>query len=306
MGGVARCARPVLTLLSLVALLPLVSGCSSDLAVPDASPSPSVVPGASTVPADADAGFSARVVLTRQRDLVDRGLVNVFTRNSTGADVIVRSRGLELSAFAAPAPVQRRSPIGDGAEVALQIAFGDVTDCTSPDPVSGTVELAYTLGDDDTLHTASVPLTDAKVLDDIRANVCTARLVEDAADVSLRDATSTGETVTATLSIDRRSGGPDLQVRSLGGTVLFGVQAVDETDLPIELGTEPASVEVPIVITVNRCDPHALAETTKRYAVDLRVSVDGAAPRKVGLDVTVLEPLMEQALQACRVRNGDA
>ena len=286
MGGVARRARSVLIRPSLLVAV----ACSSDLAVPGGEA----------------AGFSARVVLTRQRDLVDRGLVNVFTRNATGVDVTVRSRGLSLSAFAAPAPVQRRSPIGDGTEVALQIAFGDVTDCTSPDPVTGTVELTYTIGDDDTLLTASVPLTDASVLDDIRANVCTARLVEDAAEVSLLDGTLDGETVTAMLAIDRRNGGPDLQVRSLGGTVLFGVQAADQADLPIELGTEPAALAVPIVITVNRCDPHALAETTKRYAVELRVSVDGAAPRSVALDVAALEPLMEQALQACRVRNGDA
>ena len=281
---VARDPRTFVIAASL--LLPLAA-CSSDLAPPST-------------------GFSSRVVLTRQRDLVDRGLVNVFTRNDTGQDVIVRSRGLVLSAFAAPAAVRRRSPIGAGDEVALQIAYGDVVDCESDGPVTGTVELEYTTGDDDTVHTASVPLSDATVLDDIRANVCTARLVDDEADVSLDDAVVDGETVTATLSIDRRSGGADLQIRSLGGTVLFGVRPADPAALPIELGSAPGSVAVPLVIVVNRCDPHALAETTKRYAVDLRVSVDGAEPRKVALDVEAIAPLMEQALQACRVRNGDA
>lgn len=284
MASVAR--RPRTFVIAASLLLPLVS-CSSDLAAPNT-------------------GFSARVVLTRQRDLVDRGLVNVFTRNDTGQDVIVRSRGLVLSAFAAPATVQRRSPIPAGNEVALQIAFGDVVDCASAGPVTGTVDLEYTVGDDETVRTASVPLSDATVLDDIRANVCTARLVAEEADVSLKDAAVDGETVTVTLAIERRAGAEDLQIRSLGGTVLFGVQPADPAALPIELGSTAGSVAVPLVIVVNRCDPHALAETTKRYAVDLRVSVDGAEPRKVALDVGALEPLMEQALQACRVRNGDA
>ncbi len=270
----------------------VMGGCSDDLATR---------PGGT-----GDPGFTARVVLTRQRDLVDRGLVNVFTRNDTGQDVIVHSRGLVLSAFAAPVPVQRRSPIGAGSEVALQIAYGEVVDCDSAAPVTGTVEIEYTTAADGAVRSASVPLADATVLDDIRADVCADRLVHSVSDVSLEDPAREGETVTATLVIDRHEGGGDLEIRSLGGTVLFGVRAAEVAAIPLDLGADEGSWTVPLVISVNRCDPHALAETTKRYAVDLRVSIDGAEPRKVGLDVDGLVPLLEQALEACRVRNGDA
>ena len=291
----------------------LLVACSSTATTVPATTVPAATVPATTVPAttvpattvpDASTEFAARVVLTRQRDLVDRGLVNVFTLNTSDDVVVITRRELVATAFASPGPATRTSRIPAGREVALQIAYGDVVDCADPAPVAATLVIEYTAGDDPTARSAEVPLSDATVLDTIRANACTARAVHEAADLTLSGPEVVGETVTVALTIDRHDAGPSFVVRSIGGTVLFGVRVLAPGELPLDLGTDPGSVTLPLEISVNRCDPHALAETTKRYAIDLRVSFDGADPRAVPLDVSALVPSMEQVLEACRARTA--
>ncbi len=37
-------------------------------------------------------GFTGELVITRQRDLLDRGLINVRTRNDSGQDLVITDR----------------------------------------------------------------------------------------------------------------------------------------------------------------------------------------------------------------------
>jgi hypothetical protein len=57
---------------------------------------------------------------------------------------------------------------------------------------------------------------------------------------------------------------------------------------------------VPLRFSVNRCDPHAVAEVTKRFGLDVEVVVGGADPASVTVDVTPIEPQLEAIVAACR------
>lgn len=244
------------------------------------------------------AGISADVVLTRQRDLLDRGLVNVFVANGTSADLVLGARELTATHFAPAGRVDRTSTIPAGRSVALQVPYGEVVDCAGPTGV--VAELTAERVDRDGATTIVIPIGDTSVLDDIRARACTAEALFASADVALTAGTIVDDTVRAELVVTPRgaSAGHQIVLRSLGGTVLFGVSAVPAGSLPVTVGDAPVSIT--LEFSVNRCDPHALAETTKKYALDVRVAIDDGRAWPVAIPVDAVVPSLDAILERCR------
>ncbi|MFI6812864.1 hypothetical protein ACIBG7_10665 [Nonomuraea sp. NPDC050328] len=78
-----------------------------------------------------------------------------------------------------------------------------------------------------------------------------------------------GKELHGTLVLTRRSGANAITVRSIDGTTHYMIEGPVRT---LEAGA--ARLEIPVVVTPARCDPHAFAEAKKAYLFPVRVTVD--------------------------------
>lgn len=293
----------------LVAVVGLAPACGTEegrqVASVTSTPGPTAA-GGSVMVADAGVLPPMDVVasLGYPRDLLDRGRVNLKVSREDDTDLVILDKQLVAEHFT-PAPIEQRRTVvpPDGRSVAVQALFGEVADCDSAEPVTASLVVTFTYGSDPTLQSTAIPVTDAAVLEDIRDRQCAVRRVLNENEIGLRNEVVDGETMSVDLTIRRRAGQSRLDLESIKGTVLFGVASAFESGDP-ERVLEPAEPElvVPIVIDVNRCDPHAVAETTRKFGVDLYVSIDGAEPQLVPVPITDLVVDLEAMLESCRVR----
>ncbi len=273
---------------------------------PDLSeePDPSEEPGLSEGPALS--GMQVVASLGYPRDLLDRGRVNVQVTREDDTAFVILDKQLVADHFI-PGPVEQRRTVlpPNGRTVALQTLFGEVDDCESTDPVMAMLVVTFTYGDDQTPRTASIPFTGTSTLDDIRASKCTVRQVLEENEIALVDPVVDGETMSVDLVIRRLSGESLLAFDSIKGTVLFGAATRFEPGSP-ERVLEPDETEavIPIVIDVNRCDSHAVAETTRKFGIDLYVSVDGSESQLVPVAIDAIESGLEAMLDLCKERTG--
>lgn len=269
---------------------------------PAPSPSPTTAPASAPTISDDDAaalleGFTGELVMTRQRDLLDRGLINVMTHNESGHDVIATDLQLVADHFETTAADPRTSKLADGRRVALQVPYGTVIECTSARKVAAQLQMTFTVEGSGGEHTASVEIGGAGILDGIRAAQCAARSFDAATEISIDAVTADDDAVEATVVIERSSGTSSFRLEHVAGTILVGVEAVGDS-LPVVVdGNGP--VALPLQFFVNRCDPHALAEVTKRYGLDVEVSIDGGPPQPVAVGIDELVPDLERIVEHC-------
>lgn len=249
--------------------------------------------------------ISAVAELGYPRDLLDKGRVNVVLRRDDATDLVLLDKQLRIDGFD-PAPVEeRRTVVPTGRDVAVQAAFGEVVDCESPGPPAAALGVHYLLGDDATVHDGAIALDDTATLEDIRARFCTERQVLAENDLDFGDPAIEGETFTVDLTLRRRTGDAELTLHTLKGTVLFGFETTSEQGSPERV--RPSDVDdlvIPLVVDVNRCDPHAVAETTRKSGLTLWISLDGADPQPVDVDISSILDEMETVLDRCRERTA--
>ncbi len=124
-------------------------------------------------------------------------------------------------------------------------------------------------------------------------------------EIELENPVVDGEVMKVDLVVTRRTGDARLGFDSIKGTVLFGAATTFEPGDParvLEPGEPDASI--PLVLDVNRCDSHAVAETTRKYGIDLYVSVDGAESQRIDVAIEPVVADLETMLDACKARTG--
>jgi len=240
------------------------------------------------------------------RDLLDRGRVNIRIDRADDLEFVLLDKQLVARHFTPPPPEERRTVIpSNGQVVAVQALFGDVADCDDPSPVEAELLVSYTLGDDQVVRQTSLAVDDATTLDDIRLQVCTQRRVIDGNDFELLVDDVEGETMFARLVVRRRAGTDRLAFDAIKGTVLFGADATVPAGSP-ERVLEPDEHEtsIEITFTVNRCDPHAVGETTRKYGLDVYVAVDDVEAQRIDVPIAALVPRFDGMLARCKERTG--
>ncbi|TFH13326.1 MAG: hypothetical protein E4H05_11130 [Acidimicrobiales bacterium] len=250
-------------------------------------------------------GVSAELIITRQRDLLDRGLVNVLVHNDSNHDLLITDRQL-VSTFFDTTPAERRNTlIGAGRQIAVQVPYGSTEDCDDPTTVEAA--LVVTASNDAETTPVSVVRLDlegTEILDGIRGKQCTARAFADATDTAFVGTTVDDQTVRTTLVITRTEGTADISLGTIRGTVLIGTRRIDDVTVD-EMASTDQAIEIPLEFVVNRCDPHAMAEVTKRFGTEFEMSVDGSEPFSIPIDVTSLTPDFETIVQHCREQTVD-
>ncbi len=240
------------------------------------------------------------------RDLLDRGRVNLVTTYDGDAEFRVISKQLVTDFFEPAAVEERRTLVPtNGQPVALQALFGTVDDCEDTAAVSATLELVYTFGDDPAPRQSSIPLADASVLDRIRAQECTARSVLADNAIEFGEPVVNDETIGVDVTITRSSGDQTMVIDAVVGTVLFGASTEYEHGSPertLEAGTN--QLVIPLVFDVNRCDPHAVAETTKKFGLDFWIAVGETKAQRVPIPLDPILDDLEAILDRCKQRTG--
>lgn len=250
------------------------------------------------------AGVEAVAELGYPRDLFDRGRVNVVVTRPDDVALVVIEHQLRVDGFDPAVPEARRIVVpGRGQRVAVQARFGEVVDCAAVGPPRARLRVRYLLGADRAARDAEIPLADAAVLAGIRDRICTAREVLAANDVTVGPVTLDADSFGVELSIVRRTGRAELAVTSIEGTVVFGVSS---SSGPGARTLVPGSrrLVIPLRFVVNRCDPHAVAETTRRQGLTLWIAVDGAPPQPVEIDISSLVDELDVILARCMASGG--
>jgi hypothetical protein len=264
-----------------------LSGCERDTAETTATTVPD--------PPPLD-GVTGEVILTRQRDLIDRGLVNVLIDNRSGTSMLLSDLLLDADFFEGREPLRRTFSVRSGRRVAVQVPFGSVDDCDTDRGVDAALVGTLTSDGDRPVQDVRIRLGGTDILDTIRRQQCTTAAFDSATTVVFERTSVNDGVVDTDLVIEPNGADADLAVHGVSGTVLVGVRGVDDGDR-IEL--DDAAVRIPLTFVVNRCDPHALAEVTKRFGLDVAVSVGGADPVDVAVDIGDLVPDLETIVEEC-------
>jgi hypothetical protein len=241
-------------------------------------------------------GVTGQLILTRQRDLLDRGLINVLTHNRSGRSMLLSDIELVADFFVGEQAAQRTISVRSGRQVAIQVPYGMTVDCADERPVRAELTFTYTTDENPRPSTARIDLGGTDILDSIRAEQCITRRFDEEVRTRFDNTEIVDGTVVTQLVIESVGTTADLTVRAVSGTVLVGVRSGGTwTGTRLDGG----EVTIPLTFVVNRCDPHALAEVTKRFGLELAVSVEGAEPVAVAIDVSDLVGDLEAIVAQC-------
>lgn len=277
----------------------LLPACAADegVAVVAGSPDPTSVPAVPSLAAE---------VVQYRRD-AQRDVVQVKVTNLGEVPARVTHVRLESDTFAAPAEAEKDSTIGPGLSADLTVPLVAPA-CDGPaDPAPAVAHLTLddaVVGRDVVTVVTEQRAAGADVLTTVRDGRCAVLAVTDVVALTVTpgwvDAGLVGgePALRGTLDVTPLPEAPDLTVRVEGATTLFTVAGRSTATLPAG-GAEPVALDV--VLTVTRCDAHAVAEDKKGYLLPVRVALEGADPVLVEVPVPVPEraPLQELIDRTC-------
>ncbi|MFP5347657.1 MAG: hypothetical protein ACLGIA_11610 [Actinomycetes bacterium] len=240
-------------------------------------------------------------LLQYRRDQADRR-VEVKVGNGGEADLVVTRLELRVPGFQGSGPVAEPAVVPPGQRVDLRVPYGEPQCHLREQPREGPVVRLW-LGQD-RRATELTARAGSGVLRSIFDRECAARRIASVAPLAWSpewQSTAPGA-VEGALLVGPVAAGHTASVLDVEGTTLFAVTA---TGLPISLAVAQTAA-VPVRLTPQRCDPHAVAESKRGYAFDVRIVVngpDGTGPEGVVVTVPLTGPGQDVAekalLQGC-------
>lgn len=213
-----------------------------------------------------------------------RGKVDVRLTNEGEREVEVVSYRVRHPMWEQVPATQRESRVAPGATVLRPVDFGAPL-CDVTDPSGAVVDLE--VRGPDGVTPVAVPLPDdGPGLVRAHEVACAAEAAADVAVPEFGDEwVADGEGLRSTLSLRRPGGGTGeaVAVTAVSGSILFSVQL--QQPWPLTLDGDAAATEVPVLLTVARCDPHALIESKTAFTFPVSLQIGDAEP--VPVQVTV-------------------
>jgi hypothetical protein len=224
-------------------------------------------------PTDAEPSQVSAELLQYRRDQADR-VVEVKLHNGSDKAVEVSRLQLLTPRFTGTAPLAPRFTLAPHDTTDVRVPMGDSA-CGDVNATAPVVRIWNS--DDDTHVDLSASGSDA-VLESIRAKECAVKAVAEAVPVRWDDwriqQEGADRVVAATLQVGPVASGHSARILSLEGTTLWSAVA---DALPVDLPAGETAA-LPVIFSPQRCDPHAVGESKRGYAFEVRVALGSQSP----------------------------
>lgn len=270
----------------------LATGCRDTADRP--SPTPTSAPTVADAPEPVD-GLIAEIG-TNRLYAVDRAL-GLVLRNVTDHPVEVSDVRLDSPLFA-PLPATRRTVVlsPDGRRVVLPVPYGEVRCDNEPSP---TFAVIVTLASGVEVHLDAPEEYDGAVAR-LHQRECAAADVLERVEITWGDGwVQDGSTTTGELHLAQRHHGQPVAIDDAVGNVIFTL-VLGRAHPVLAISDDAPTASVPVTISADRCDPHAVAEFKTPHRFLSWVAVGAAAPVPVPLELTgAARVALDQLIASC-------
>ena len=265
--------------LAVVTLGVLAAACG-DTTGPEAEPSTEASTTTSTAP-EPVGGLVAEIG-TNRLYAVHREL-GLVLRNVTDEPVVVQEMQLDSPLFQTMAATKRTVTLpAGGRRLVLALPYGEVRCDGEPGP---TFPVRVVLDGGEELH-LDAPEEYEGAVARLHARECAAADVRERVDVTWGDEwVQDGSTVAGELQLDQRHPGEPVAIDDATGNVIFTLR-LEATHPVLAVSDDAPSATVPVTISADRCDPHAVAEFKTPYLFLSWATVGDGDPVPVPLELT--------------------
>ena len=213
------------------------------------------------------------VHLEQSRDNENRHLLQVVLTNDGDEPLEVARLQLRAAGYGEVAPTVRDDVVRAGTRTAFPVQYGRA-DCRRGGPGSTSVVVGRRTADG--LVDVRLPVPDDDpLLPRLHRRECDLVRLADAVQVGFAPGwRRVGDTAEGELVLRRDPAAPPVELQTLEGTVVLTLRT--PTTFPVQL--DAGRTVLPVVVTVSRCDFHALIESKRSFDFPWVSSLDGGEP----------------------------
>jgi hypothetical protein len=268
--------------LVLVLLAGLLAGCGSTEAPAEpatTSGSPDTTAAEAQTEPEPVGGLVADLG-TNRLYVVDRAF-GLGLRNVGDVPVAVQAMQLDSPQFATLPATPREVTLEPGRRLVLPLPYGEVRCDVALDGTFGVTLMV----DGEELHLDAVEEFDGAVAR-FHARECAAADVRERVDITFGDEwTRDGIEITGELRLEQRHPGEPVALDDAVGNVIFTL-VLEQAHPVLRVSDDAPSASLPVTISADRCDPHAVAEFKRPYVFLSWVAVGDGEPVPVELELT--------------------
>jgi hypothetical protein len=290
MGRFGRAA-----IVALVAVL--AGGCAGSSDAPSASPSSTAQIDTTVVDEITPVGGLIATIGTNRLYALERGF-GLGLRNVGDEPVMVRAVQLESPLFATVPQAAEEVLLMPGARgFVLPVPYGEARCEGEPDE---TFAVIVVVDDGEELR---LPAAEdySGAIGRLHGRECAAAAVRKRADLRFGDRwTRDGDSVSGELVLEQLQPGEPVTVDDAAGSVIFTIRVDDDGPPILRVTDDEPLADVPVTISAERCDPHALGESKRTFIFLAWVAVGEAEP--VAMDLEPMGPAraaLEQVFTTC-------
>jgi hypothetical protein len=226
---------------------------------------------------------------------VHRGF-GLALRNVTDEPIVIRSMQLDSPLFEPMPATQREVTLAAGRRLVLELPYGEVR-CDDEPGDTFPVVVVLASGEE-------VPLDAAEEYDGAVARLhrreCAAADVHERVAITFGDDwRQDGITVSGELRLEQRHAGEPVAIDDAVGNVIFTL-VLEQAHPVLAVSDDEPSAAVPVTISADRCDPHAVAEFKTPFLFLSWVEVGDAEPVPVPLELTgTARQALEDLIASC-------
>ena len=241
--------------LPMVAVLLVVAGCADSSDAGSSSTTTAPAPE-TTAPAPEPVGGLVAEIGVNRLYAVNRAF-GLVLRNVTDAPIVVQEMQLDSDQFETMAATERTVTLpAGGRRLVLALPYGEAR---CDDEAGETFPVVVVLDDGQELH-LDAPEEYEGAVARLHGRECAAADVLERVDITFGDTwVQDGIAVDGELHLEQRHPGEPVAIDNAVGNVIFTL--ILEQDHPVvEVSDDAPSATVPVTISADRCDPHAVAE----------------------------------------------
>lgn len=261
-------------------VLLVVAGCAGSDDV--GSSSTTTAPRADTTAPPEPVGGLVAEIGTNRLYAVNRGF-GLVLRNTTDEPIVVETMQLDSELFETVPPTERTVTLpAGGRRLVLALPYGEVRCDDAP---GATFPVMVVLADGTELRLQAPEEFDGAVAR-LHARECAAADVLERVDITFGDTwVQDGVTIEGELHLEQRHPGEPVAIDDAVGNVIFTL--ITRQDHPVvEVSDDAPSATVPVTISADRCDPHAVAEFKTPHLFLSWATVGDRDPVPIPLELT--------------------